>query len=625
MKLKFIIFILFFIATHISFSQNKEIDSLQLIINKDKQAVKPDLKKICKLYDNIAMIYWYQGSYSNALNAYYAVLKINEETKNEKGIASSCFNIGIIYQNLKNDSLAMKFYSNSLKLFKKLSNKQGIANASNQIGNIYYTSGNLSESLKNQLEALKLNKETDNKYGIADAYAGIGNIYKDQGNYSESLFNFFEALRIKESIKDEWGVANLYNEIGNVYLKKGENENSKKWFEKGLSLGSKLNAISITVYSYEGLSISSQKLSNYVDAYNNQLLFIKYKDSLINQENVKKSVQQSMQYEFDKKQTADSLKIAEERTINSIKFKQEKQQRYYLYGGLVLLVLFSFFMFNRFKVIQKQSNLITSQKIVVEQQKDLLEEKQKEIIDSITYAKRLQQAILPSHEFIKSNVTDYFVLYKPKDIVAGDFYWAEKVNDLFFIAAADSTGHGVPGAMVSVVCSNALNRSVKEFNLIEPGLILDKTRELVIETFEKSNKEEVKDGMDISLLCIDVKRKIVFWSGANNPLWYFLGNELKEIKADKQPIGKSDNPKKFTTHQIEYETNTTFYLFTDGLADQFGGPNGKKYKYKQFLDLLVKNNKDTLTQQADIIEKKFVDWKGDLEQVDDVCVIGIRI
>jgi serine phosphatase RsbU (regulator of sigma subunit) len=178
--------------------------------------------------------------------------------------------------------------------------------------------------------------------------------------------------------------------------------------------------------------------------------------------------------------------------------------------------------------------------------------------------------------------------------------------------------------MVSVVCSNALNRTLKEFNLTETGKILDKTRDLVLETFEKSTSE-VKDGMDISLLCVDKKNKMVFWSGANNPLWYIQSNELKEIKADKQPIGKTEYPKPFTTHQIEYIPGTTFYLFTDGFADQFGGPNGKKFKYKQFSELLLKYSNSSQKEQQEIFDKTFNQWKGDLEQVDDVCIIGLRL
>lgn len=317
-------------------------------------------------------------------------------------------------------------------------------------------------------------------------------------------------------------------------------------------------------------------------------------------------------------------KQKEEAKIKNEQLKQEQQQRWFLYGGLSLVIVFSGFVFNRLKITQRQNNIIASQKKEVETQKHSIQEKQKEITDSINYAQRLQQAILPPTEFITKNFPDNFILYKPKDIVAGDFYWAEQINDLFFIAAADCTGHGVPGAMVSVVCSNALNRTVKEFALTDTGKILDKTRELVIETFEKSNAE-IKDGMDISLLCIDKKNQKLYWSGAHNALWYIQDNILTEIKADKQPVGKSYDAKPFTTNSIDYKTDTTFYLFTDGFADQFGGPKGKKFKYKQFEETLVAINQKSMTEQSNIIDKKFNEWKGSLEQVDDVCVIGIKI
>ncbi len=303
---------------------------------------------------------------------------------------------------------------------------------------------------------------------------------------------------------------------------------------------------------------------------------------------------------------------------------------YFILVILVFLILVFFVIRSNYlrkqinKTLVKQKEIIESQKSEVELQKHLVEEKQKEIIDSISYAKRLQEAILPPQDFINKHISNNFILYKPKDLVAGDFYWAESIGDLFFIAAADSTGHGVPGAMVSVVCSNALNRTVKEFGLTETGKILDKTRELVVETFEKS-ASEVKDGMDISLLCIDTKNKKVTWSGANNALWYIQNNQLLIIKSDKQPIGKTEKPSPFTTHELEYNNGTTFYLFTDGFADQFGGEKGKKFKYKQLEELLLNHNNLSLSEQSNLLNKKFESWKGHLEQVDDVCVIGVKI
>jgi PAS domain S-box-containing protein len=253
-----------------------------------------------------------------------------------------------------------------------------------------------------------------------------------------------------------------------------------------------------------------------------------------------------------------------------------------------------------------------------------IEQKNKDITDSINYAKKIQQAILPSDAQFRQLFPDSFILFKPKDIVAGDFYWMQEINDTIFIAAADCTGHGVPGAMVSVVCSNALNRAVKEFHLSDTGKILDKVTDLIIETFEKSTAD-VKDGMDISLLAINRETKQIQWSGAYNVLWYFQNKKLHEITADKQPIGKSYYRKPFKTHKIKHQPSTIFYLFTDGYADQFGGPKGKKFKYKQLEEKLQANCDKELEEQKESLNTAFETWKGELEQVDDVTIVGVRI
>ncbi len=263
--------------------------------------------------------------------------------------------------------------------------------------------------------------------------------------------------------------------------------------------------------------------------------------------------------------------------------------------------------------------------VELKKQHIIIEEKNKEILDSINYAKRLQEAILPSEKIWYNYLPDSFILYQPKDIVAGDFYWIERVGDQVLFAAADCTGHGVPGAMVSVVCSNALNRTVKEFNITEPGKILDKVRELVIETFEKS-VNEVKDGMDISLCALNIKTNELKWAGANNPLWLISADGiLQEIKADKQPIGKYAEEKPFITHTLQLNKGDTIYLFTDGFADQFGGPKGKKFKYKQLIELLIASKENEMGVRKNLLEKVFTDWRSNLDQVDDVCILGIKI
>ena len=256
---------------------------------------------------------------------------------------------------------------------------------------------------------------------------------------------------------------------------------------------------------------------------------------------------------------------------------------------------------------------------------DIIEEKNSEIIQSINYALRIQRAILPSEEVIVKNLPNSFILYKPKDIVAGDFYWLESSQDLVFIAACDCTGHGVPGAMVSVVCHNALNRAVKEFGKIYPSEILDKTGEIVVDYFANSN-EDIKDGMDISLCSFDYKTKTLQWAGANNALWLLKDNELIEIKADKQPIGKTENIQPFTNHTFSLNEGDIVFLFTDGYADQFGGPNGqKKLTRKKFKELILSISNKSINEQKMFLDEFITNYRKDIEQVDDILVMAFKV
>ncbi len=261
----------------------------------------------------------------------------------------------------------------------------------------------------------------------------------------------------------------------------------------------------------------------------------------------------------------------------------------------------------------------------VVKQKEIIEEKNKDITDSIQYALRIQTAILPPNKIVKQYLENSFILYKPKDIVAGDFYWMETVNDLVLFAACDCTGHGVPGAMVSVVCHNALNRAVREFGLTQPAAILDKTAEIVIENFSKS-EEDIKDGMDISLCAYNIKTKKLQWSGANNPLWLLQNGELIETKADKQPIGMTEDSKPFTNHTFNLNATDTIYLFTDGFADQFGGDTGeKKLTKRRFKDLLLSVQTKSLQEQESTLDKFITDYRKQVEQIDDILVMGVKV
>ena len=269
---------------------------------------------------------------------------------------------------------------------------------------------------------------------------------------------------------------------------------------------------------------------------------------------------------------------------------------------------------------------VIEEKKIVEEQKKVVEEKNHEILDSINYAKRIQTAILPPPRVVKEFLKNSFILYLPKDIVAGDFYWMENIDGTIYFAACDCTGHGVPGAMVSVVCNTALNRAVIEFGLRKTGEIFDKTRELVLENFARSD-EEVKDGMDASLAALDLINQKMMWSGANNPLWIYRknNNQIEEIKADKQPIGQSDKPKPFATTNIDLCEGDIIYLFTDGYSDQFGGEKNKKLTKAKFRELLLSLASLSMDEQRAKLLDFHNTYRGSNEQVDDICVMGVRV
>lgn len=286
-------------------------------------------------------------------------------------------------------------------------------------------------------------------------------------------------------------------------------------------------------------------------------------------------------------------------------------------------------------IIKTKNQLLRKSNEEITHQKQEIEIAHGEIKASINYAKRIQEAILPSDSFMQNSLPNSFILYKPKDIVAGDFYWMHSLpepngwnveGDTILFAAADCTGHGVPGAMVSVVCNNSMNQAVKEFGITQPSLILDKTRELVIDTFSESI-ENVQDGMDIALCSYNKKNHKLEYSGAYRPIWIIRkdSNVIEEIKGDKKHVGNCDNHANFTNHDIQLNEGDTIYVFSDGYVDQFGGPREKKFKSTEFKQLLLSIQKEDMSKQKELIDHAFCNWMGSLEQIDDVCVIGLRI
>jgi tetratricopeptide (TPR) repeat protein/serine phosphatase RsbU (regulator of sigma subunit) len=581
-----------------------------------------DNKSISRNLNNISICYLGQGNYTVSLNYLLSSLKINETIGDKSQIASNYMNIGLIYYYQKNYEEALKWQFKSMAMHKELASKRDIASNLNNLSSIYFDIANYNLALNYENEALLINLEIDNKNGIAKNYKNIGNIYLKQSQFDKAFENFYAGLKIDKELNDQEGISVGYCNIAETFIQLKKYKEARDLILKSLppTIAS-ANKFRIKEHYFVLAKLDSIQ-GIWRGAYFNYRLFDSYGDSLINERNTKKLVESQMQYEFDKKQNAEKLK---QETKDAIVRQEKKRQRIITFSvsiGLALVLIFSLLIFNRFRVTLKQKKIIEIQKKKVENQKELIEEKNKQVTDSINYAKRIQTAILPPIGTFKKKLPNSFIFYLPKDIVAGDFYWQEKIGDQVLFAACDCTGHGVPGAMVSVVCNNALNRAVREFNKIKPAEILDKTLEIVIENFDNS-EDEIKDGMDIALCSFNPSTNQLEYAGANNPLWIIRNNEFIEIKADKQAIGNVDNIKPYTNHVIQLAHGDKVYISSDGYSDQFGGETGKKkLTKKRFKELLLSINNQSIEDQGKKLETFFFEYKKDIDQIDDILVIG---
>jgi len=601
-------------------------------------------KGVINVYNAWGGYYYFQGQPEKSIEAYFTCMKYADTLGNSKMKATYLNNIGGTFYQMRKYEKALDYFEQGLIFYKEAKDEGGIAFTINNIGNVKYSLNQFSEAKENYLIAMEYYEKNNSPYRQSGIYNNLGFIYRAEKNYQIATDYILKSIKIREEIGDQAGLASCYSNLASVYIEQGKFSEGINYSKKGLEIANNIHANELKKDILHFMAMGYAGNGNYKIAYETLDLFVSIKDSLINSENQRNITDMETKYETDKK-ALEIKNLKNEKEIDKLKIKKEaaekkileeesaaQKQKIVLFSvGLIIVAFLSILLFraNRNKKranteLALKNDLIEKQNIEVIHQKELVEEKNKEILDSITYAKRLQDAILPPLKVVKEFLPNSFILYKPKDIVAGDFYFMETLSNKIIIAAADCTGHGVPGAMVSVVCSNALNRAVKEFKLNDAGQILDKVRQLVLETFEKS-ESEVKDGMDISLCVLDLTNLSLHWSGANNPLWLIHNNELIEFKPDKQPIGKSYEPHPFTTHQISLVKSDTFYIFTDGYEDQFGGEKGKKFKSAKMKELFLSIQINSMEEQRQQINESFEKWRGELEQVDDVCVIGIRI
>lgn len=582
---------------------------------------------------NIGSVYQYKGDLNVSLKYEIESLRLNEAADNKFGIASSCNGIGLVYLELKKPAEGREYFKRALEIYTALDNKYAMVVLISNIGLSYEKERDYEKALDYYMKAMKLVESIGgDPYTLAILYENIGGMFEKEKRFDKTFEYLEKSLKLKIEINDKEGITRSYRNLANLHDTLGHKQKFLEYSAKALALAKEIGGKTYIRDVDRDLADHYEKENDYKNAYTFFKEYAEVKDSVLNEESSKQIAEAQTKYDTEKKEKEIEL-LNKDREKQSAITTAERKQKNIIIGSvaavLLIVIIFSLFLFQRFRITQKQKNIIEKQKVIVEQkraeaehQRELVEEKQKEILDSINYARRIQQALLASESLLNSNLGDHFVLFKPKDIVSGDFYWATEHEDKFYLAVCDSTGHGVPGAFMSLLNIGFLSEGIKEKSITDPKEVFNYVRKRLVDSI---SKEGQKDGFDGILLCIDKKKKEYSYAAAHNSPVLAAQNTINNLACDKMPVGQGERTESFSTHVLNLVAGNTLYLYTDGYADQFGGPRGKKFKYKQLEELLLEVNSLPMQEQKDVLLAKFNDWKGELEQVDDVLLIGVRL
>ncbi|MCW3084785.1 MAG: hypothetical protein JWP12_2151 [Bacteroidetes bacterium] len=618
-----------------AYGYKRDFDNSLLYYQKSLAILKTgtDQAAIAKSYYDIGLVYYYTSKFEPAIQQFLEALKMFEAAKDPKMLPSVYNGLGGIYKDMQNYNDALKYFNKGLVVATANKDTLKMGSCYNNIGSVYDYQDKYDLAIANYTKALEFKKAAHSKRGLPSTLNNIGIVLSKQDKTDEALSYYNQSLEYSIPGQDLLSQTVSYDGMGMVYYKKKQYDQALQYLEKSVALAAQVGSQIDLVSSYEKIALCYGAKGNYKKAYDYQQLLLKTKDSVLNSENSMQINEMSAKYESEKKQ----LQIENLNKDNALKLdeinKQELRSRQqimlivFIAIALVLVSVLTFFIFRGYRIKQRSNEIITGQKKEVELQRDLIEAKNIEITDSIFYARRIQRALLASDALLKKNLPEYFVMYKPKDIVSGDFYWANTVNDKFYLSVADCTGHGVPGAFMSLLNISFLNETVIEKKIESPDKILEQVRTQIITALNPEGVEtESKDGMDAVVCMFDFKSMWLRFACANNPLWLIRNNEIKEFAADKMPVGMHYGEQKpFTLQTLGLRKGDLIYLFTDGYADQFGGEGGKKFKYKQLKQLLLDNHQKSLAEQKIMLETTLAKWQGGLEQLDDILIVGIKV
>lgn len=612
-------------------------DSLAIVLFQEALSLNitdEELRLKSRLNKDIGRAYYHLAQYDKAVEAFFNALTFLESDSLKTERASVLNSIGNVFY-FTNMAEAAKYYQQSLEIHQSTNNLDGIASQLGNLGLVYIRMDDFEKGIDYSEKSLAYYKQLGYERSIARSEVNLAHAYKTIKKSGLALKHAHEALRITEKLRDARGIATATIMLGNIYFELDNFSEAVRYYEPGLEM---VKELGMRAYEYETmffLAKSYAKLGKKDDALMLYPQVIDMKDSVNREEMQSMLAEKDSKYQSLQKEGQIKLLTAEAEVAE---LELRKGETYLLAASVItfLLGIVSLVVFFLYRVRTKANVALEKKNNEISSQKQVIEEKNLHITDSIRYAERLQAAILPKDEMFAKYFQQFHILYKPKDIVSGDFYWLEEASNLVFLAAADCTGHGVPGAMVSMVGFQGLNKAVLEEKLTSPAVILQRLSDHVEKAFGKSGSS-VKDGMDICLVAINTKTREVSYSGAHNALWILTSKEelpnanlreeengmrMFELKADRRSIGGFMDAGAFTEKTVQLNQGDKLFLFSDGFADQFGGLEGKKMGSKRMRETL---RKMALSSNLLALGGIFEDWKGEEEQVDDVTVIAVNL
>lgn len=617
--------------------------------------IDPKNKARVSLIQRIGVIHSITGNNAKALENFFSVIDIYEEENDTVGMANTFNNIGIVYERENNFEKSLEYYKKSINLRKAIGDIKRIALAYNNIGIIYSRQKKYDIALTNFFKALNYSEKASDKRTLAISLGNIGNVYEALQQYSKSLEYQYRSLEIKKEIGNNKSIAHAIYNIGSVKNEMGLHEEALSNFQLSLKHAQKAGDKFLLRDIYRAFMNIYSKTGNYSEALENGYKYFKVNKTLNNQINSRKINDLQLKYEkSNRKEEIEYLKQQEE--ARAVKLQNDRLFLGALIIGVVIIFVFFIFIFKSYRQRYKLNKNLMNQKTEIHQQKeeilsqrnnleelynelnhrkeeiqtqhDIIDKKNQYITDSITYAKFIQEAILPQSQQIQKIIPESFIYFEPKDILSGDFYWIEKKDQNIYIAIVDSSGHGIPGAFISIIGNNLLNQAVFDKEFTSPENILDYLNKGLYKALkEHYNEFIIESGMDIAVLRYDTNKNILTYVGAHNPIYLIRNSELIQYKSTAYPLGLSLEEEEIEVQEqtIQIQTGDTLYFYSDGYTDQFGGPQNKKFMYKRLRELLINIHNQPCNIQKNQLVHVFKDWKGDNEQVDDVLFIGMKL